>query len=421
MTQSTRPLNLPLAYLRAFIILLVVAHHAALAYYPKAPFAAVSLVTNPRWWQAFPVVDSAHWAGFYPFVIFNDSFFMALMFLLSGLFVWKSLERKHPGPFLKHRLRRLGLPFALFSLIGPLAYYPAYLQSHTHPGFWHEWLALGNWPAGPVWFIWVLLAFDIFALAIFRIMPGRFLVLGRKLAHQPPHVVVGLLLLLSAFAYVPMTLRFGLYSLWIHGPFYFQTNRILYYLVYFLFGLALGASGEKTFIRTEGSLAANWLRWVAAAIGGFGVFTTITFISHRYLWSHDLDLSDLYFHSSIDFAFTLTSALTCFAFLALFLHFVRKRRPVLDNLFACSYGIFLTHYFFVSWSQYILLPWHAPAWLKAAIVFVVSVAGSWAFTAFARRLMELSGIHPGLQRTSSTPLALSTALSNAKARVFEGV
>jgi hypothetical protein len=66
--------NLPIGYLRAFITVLVLAHHAVLAYHPFAPPAPASLVTQPRWWQAFPVVDSQRWSGFALFVGFNDVF-----------------------------------------------------------------------------------------------------------------------------------------------------------------------------------------------------------------------------------------------------------------------------------------------------------------------------------------------------------
>ncbi len=79
--------NVAIGYLRAFITVLVVAHHAALAYHPFAPPSPATLVAQPRWWQAFPVVDSQRWSGFGWLVGFNDVFFMSLMFFLSGLFV----------------------------------------------------------------------------------------------------------------------------------------------------------------------------------------------------------------------------------------------------------------------------------------------------------------------------------------------
>lgn len=115
--------NLAIGYLRAFVTVLVLAHHAVLAYHPFAPPVAASLVTQPRAWQVFPVVDSQRWSGFALFVGFNDVFFMSLMFFLSGLFVWKSLERKGSTGFLRDRFLRLGLPFVVASaLIAPLAY-----------------------------------------------------------------------------------------------------------------------------------------------------------------------------------------------------------------------------------------------------------------------------------------------------------
>jgi hypothetical protein len=42
------------------------------------------------------------------------------MFFLSGLFVWKSLERKGRARFLRDRVLRLGLPFiAAAAVVAP--------------------------------------------------------------------------------------------------------------------------------------------------------------------------------------------------------------------------------------------------------------------------------------------------------------
>ena len=79
--------NVSVGYLRAFITLLVVAHHAALAYHPYGPDAPRTLTAVPRMWQAFPVVDPQRSTILALLVGFNDIFFMALMFFISGLFV----------------------------------------------------------------------------------------------------------------------------------------------------------------------------------------------------------------------------------------------------------------------------------------------------------------------------------------------
>jgi len=123
-----------------------------------------------------PIVDTQRSLGFALLVGFNEVFFMSLMFFLSGLFVWSSLQRKGPATFLDDRLRRLGLPFLVAVLIlAPLAYYPSYLQtsarSHS-PTFWSQWLSLGSWPSGPACFIWVLFVFNCVAATLFRLVPN---------------------------------------------------------------------------------------------------------------------------------------------------------------------------------------------------------------------------------------------------------
>ena len=67
-------------YLRTFVVIGVVWHHAILAY---ATFAFIN-PDNPI--ETFsPVVDSQRWAGFDMMAGFNDIFFMALMFSLFRL------------------------------------------------------------------------------------------------------------------------------------------------------------------------------------------------------------------------------------------------------------------------------------------------------------------------------------------------
>src|SRR4030088_864297 len=77
---------------RTFITLLVVIHHSAVNF------------------THFGNGDRMRWLGFDLIVLFNDSVFMALMFLISGLFVHGSLTRDGTGGFLRRRAWRLGIP-----------------------------------------------------------------------------------------------------------------------------------------------------------------------------------------------------------------------------------------------------------------------------------------------------------------------
>src|ERR1700759_4304213 len=54
--------------------------------------------------------DHARWLGFDLVVLFNDSFFMACMFFISGLFVYGSLTRQGAVDYLASRARARGAP-----------------------------------------------------------------------------------------------------------------------------------------------------------------------------------------------------------------------------------------------------------------------------------------------------------------------
>ena len=176
--------NVPIGYLRAFVTVLVVAHHSLIAYHPDAPAPSAASWASPNMmWTAFPVVDAERVPGFSLLIGLNDVFFMSLMFFISGLFVWPSLTRKGALAFARDRIVRLGLPFAVAAaVLAPLAYYPAYLQNGGAAdlaSYWKAWTSLGGWPAGPAWFVWVLLAFDILVVLVYAVVPRFGDALGR--------------------------------------------------------------------------------------------------------------------------------------------------------------------------------------------------------------------------------------------------
>ena len=384
--------NVALGYLRAFVVVLVVAHHAALAYHPFAPPAPALLVSQPRWWQAFPVVDSQRSSVFALLVGFNDVFFMSLMFMLSGLFVWGSLERKGAGTFVRGRLRRLGLPFVLAAgLLAPLAYYPSYLETTARlhsPSFWSQWLSLSSWPSGPAWFLWVLSVFDCAAAALFLLAPNWVEALRRIVARsgRRPLALFALLVAVSAIVYIPMSLAFP-FQWSAFGPFTFQTSRIFHYFVYFLIAVALGAQPTVEGLLSPGSkLTRRWALW---ALGALFAFALVSAASIAAVKSHQG--SELW-AAFAGFGFALSCAASCFALLALFLRFVNTRVRLFDSLSDNSYGIYLVHYAIVSWLQYTLLTAALPAIAKGAVVLFGALALSWITTAALRRIPHVAQV-----------------------------
>jgi peptidoglycan/LPS O-acetylase OafA/YrhL len=382
-----------ISYLRAFVTLLVVAHHAALAYHPFGPIAPpASLLAQPRWWQAFPILDTQRWTGFALLVSFNDIFFMALMFFLSGLFVWHSLERKGASQFLRDRALRLGLPFLVAAaVVAPLAYYPAYLETGGSgiAGFWKQWSALGNWPAGPAWFVWVLLAFDVIAAGLLMFKSNWGTSIGRLSAGSDRHPIrfFGILVALSAAVYVPLAVIFNPFAWASFGPFFFQTSRILHYFVYFLVGAGVGAYGlNRGLLALDGKLARRWWLWCLRALfafglaAGLGLAAMTTHIGSR-LWE-----------TMSDIGFVISCAASSFAYLALFVRFALKPRKVFDSLSNNAYGMYLVHYAFVSWLQYGLLKSALPAAAKGSLVFLATVVVSWVTVAALRRIPAVARV-----------------------------
>jgi hypothetical protein len=380
-------------YLRAFIVVLVLIHHSVLAYMVLMPAQPATFRIMPA-----PIVGPHRWMGFDLLVIFNDTFFMALMFLLSGLFVRPGLERKGSARFLHDRILRLGFPFAVAAgILMPLAYYPSYAVTGADPGFLayaRAWLSLGFWPSGPAWFIWLLLVFDAGAAGLYGLR-RRWTAIARTPLHlgaplRPPAFVT-LLLVVSALVYVPMELAFGADHWLTFGPFSFQASRLLLYATYFLVGIGLGAAGSEAGLlsRTAG-LARRWPIWLTAALAAYVLRLTVVFTlvlplaaAHRPLPLGLRLLSDL--------SVALCCGTISVAFIALFRRFAVAHRPVLDSLSASSYGMYLVHYPIVVWLQFGLLAVALGPIAKGVAVSVGAIVLSWGAVAALRRL-------PGIAR-----------------------
>ena len=384
-----REYNLALGYLRAFLVVLVVAHHSVLAYHPLVPAKLTPMLEQPHLWGGFPVVDAHRTVLAAVFAGFNDNFFMSLMFFVSGLFVWSSLRRKGTETFVTDRMIRLAIPFMVAAaVVAPIAYFPTYLQRGTDSsliGYWHTWRSLGYWPAGPAWFVWVLLLFDLLAAGLTTIVRGWGDSLGHltSSAREHPARFFWLLLAISAAAYIPMAILFDP-GYWTQvGPFAFQTARILHYAAYFVAGIAVGAYGiERGLVASDGVLARHWLRWCLAAFGAFLI--GVVFVLSLAALIKSVALPAIELMGGV--TFVLCCATASFAYLALFVRFATTRRGWFDSLASNEYGIYLIHYPFVTWLQYVLLGAMLPALVKGSLVFAGALLASWTVAATLRRI-----------------------------------
>lgn len=375
--------SLALDNLRGFIILMVLAFHSFMAYMASLPLSPSPFDAPPYDWQAHPIIDNDRWLGFDLFGAFQFLHLMQLMFFLSGLFVWPSLVRKGAAPFLRDRVLRLGLPFVVgVYLLMPAAYFPVYCVRSIDPswsGFWSNWIALPFWPNGPIWFLWFILVLNVMAAGLYWLAPRSEELLGRLSAYassHPERFFISLVIV-SALVYLPLAAFFVPWQ-WVHlGPFAIQPSLAPQYAVYFLAGLAVGASGiDRSFLRPDAMLAQRWALWLSGALASFLLWVVPAAMIVRGQDTAHLGLSIVR-----ELGVVLFAASACFASAAFFLRFAPMRRRVLARISENAFGIYLFHYVFVIWTQYALLQIPMPAVVKGTIVLSVTLALSWAVSA----------------------------------------
>ena len=364
---------------RTFITLLVVIHHSAVNF------------------THFGNGDRMRWLGFDLVVLFNDSFFMAFMFLVSGLFVHDSLARHGAGGYLRRRAWRLGMPLlvSIFVLI-PIAYYASFLRYHlpgtTDFNYFHYWgrmITTGPWPSGQSWFLWVLLVFDVIAAAIWMTAPKILGAFGRLIGalRSRPAIAFAAFVVVSVVSYLPLHLWFG-DGAWFepgHYPFPIQTSRILLYPAYFFTGVGIGVIGLRVGILAEdGEVERRWATWLSLAVLFFGLILLLVFAHHN--WIENFASPALWWRAAYGTVFAMFSAAMAFTVLATSLRLSRASLWLLDAMQPQAYGIFLFHYMFIIWMQYFVYDPAWPAGVKAAIVFAVTLGGSWLLTVLLRKI-----------------------------------
>jgi peptidoglycan/LPS O-acetylase OafA/YrhL len=384
MSRSSLALN----QLRAVIILVVLAFHSVLAYLASAPATTPSFDRPPFQWRSFPIVDGQRFVGFDLFCAWQDVYLMSLFVFLSGLFIWPSLVRKGAKGFLGERLVRLGVPYVVVvGLLMPIAQYPTYLQTADDPGvaaYWRHFLALPFWPNGPAWFLQVLAVAGLAAAALYCCARpfGQAMAVFSASAEQRPARYFSVMLLLALLAYVPLALAFGPWRWAELGPFSVQLSRPLHYAFYFFAGLGVGACGlDRGLLAVDGPLMRHWRAWLVAALASMAAWIAITSqtIGRATPVPFTLDLA-------VALSFAIACGISCLFVLAACLRFGGRPLGLLDRLKNCAYGIYLVHYVFIVWLQYLLLsaPW--PAIAKAAAVFGGTLVLIWSLAAAALRL-----------------------------------
>lgn len=378
-------------YLRSFIVGLVVVHHAALAY---CTFAYRDPANYLR--SSWPVVDPRRWVLMDVLVAFNDTFFMSLMFFISGWFVWRSLRRKGTSAFVRDRAMRLGVPFLLGVLfVIPFGYYPGWLAvGHDAPvlSFWRQFLFTDGWPSGPLWFLWLLLAFNLITVVLVLGFPSSIPGASAALSHLRDRPVWLLVSVFSvgAGSYLPLRLVFGAEH-WISfgGPLSVMGDRLGLYAAAYGYGMVLGSieNGAKPDAPNPG--IRHWWLWLAL---GLVIFAGIQLPILKFGRMGSLPLPSPKGQVIYGSLFLIVCLLIGTGLFVAFRKFIRHPIWLADRFSEDAFGIYVLHFPLVLWLQYLLL--QQPT-LGVLSKFAVTAGGaimlSWAATRMLRSL-------PGVKR-----------------------
>ena len=173
---------------------------------------------------------------------------------------------------------------------------------------------------------------------------------------------------------------------------------------------------DRGLLAVDGRMAKVSWDWMVLAIVPYYLMWVLIGIKRENL-GNPSPLPNWY-EGSLCLCFTVFSVAILFLILAYFLRFAGSGKSVFDPMQSDAYGMFLVHYPIALWLQYWLFNFNMPATVKVPIVFVLTVAFSWALTRVLRQIPGATSavlvapdvtLNPNMEKCpKNTPVIIST-------------
>ncbi|MCW4033371.1 MAG: acyltransferase family protein [Candidatus Bathyarchaeota archaeon] len=358
---------------RIYLIILVILHHAAMAY------SGTGL-----WYVSDPSVDAISSFFLLIFNFINQSYFMSAFFLLAGYFTPRSLERKGSKQFLKDRVIRLVIPIVIYTTIIQAIndYMIENFVNDANLSIWAimkwriEHLATSYSPAH-LWFLQALLAFAVIYV-IYRVLADRSSRKPIQLYQDkfPPNTIllfcIGVLTVLT-FA-VRLVFPFGAWFL-IGEPAHF-----IHYIFCFFVGVL--AYRSDWFSRLSRSQARPWgimslviIPLIVVIIFGGGLENTYKFVG------------GLHYQA---FIYAAWESFLMIGIIVFLLYFFRERLNktglVAKSMAANVYTVYIIHVTIIIALQILMLSINIPTIMKFFIVSLIAVPLCFTLSILIRRI-----------------------------------
>jgi glucan biosynthesis protein C len=149
--------------------------------------------------------------------------------------------------------------------------------------------------------------------------------------------------------------------------------------------IVIGSPGLRNGIFAEGAaFVKRWPVWLAACLVVFVMLIFSEAVLTTMVKQQQLTLlQGTVIYRSL---WVLSCTLSAIALLTMFKSVYNKAIGWWQSLAANAYGIYLVHYIFVLWCQFLLLDYQLPAVSKFFITFIVSLGMSWCVTYLVRKM-----------------------------------
>ena len=376
--------NIWIDYLRTTITIMVVAHHSSLAYTTFATFNKEAYINSTH-----PIVDSARWVGLDIFENYNDQFFISLMFLIGGLFLIKSINRKGTLEFVKDRFIRLFIPFLFIGTpLMLLAYFPSFYLAHNNTdiiAYIKDFFTVESWPVGPPWFIWVLFLFNLIFALVYKQLINLLNHFEVKIKIVKTFHFLLILFTLTWLLYVPAAYYFGIGTWFGIGPFDFQLSRIAQYFGYFIIGIVIGHYDfNNNIFSNHSKLVSKWWMWSSLSLLLYSFLTIAP--PHLTKMVIDSSISELTGWMIYLTLYSATCTISTIAFLTIFRRWMKTENCIWNSLSNNAFLIYLTHYIFITWVQFSLLSINLSAFTKFVITFSTTLVLSWILSHLLKKI-----------------------------------
>jgi peptidoglycan/LPS O-acetylase OafA/YrhL len=356
--------------LRIFLIVLVVLHHLLITY--GAPGG---------WYYKESLVEGVAMLPYAMFVATNQSFFMAMFFMISAFFMVPSFDRKGTKKFIIDRLIRLGIPLLIFYFfLNPLTIYILVrLRDGAEEGLLYYLSNPGYFGFGPMWFVEALLLFTLVYVAVqslSKAQPGTTI----KIPFPGTTRILLLAVFLGILTYL---VRIYLPVGWSLDPFNFQLPHFIQYIALFCIGIY--AYRNNWFDQITSRQGIKW--FLAAQLLIFVAFPVLFAVGGAAENGADAFMGGLTWQS---FAYAVWEQVTGFALTigltGLFKQKLNKQNTLTKNLSVDAYTVYIIHAPLLVLLTLLYADFQADPWLKFLILVPISLVVIFIVADVVRRL-----------------------------------